>query len=230
MPAMKHVSPLLLALSLWSGTIAAEPLQAHAAIRAAAEAYLQTQTRNLPGEVQIQVGGIDPRLTLAACPALQAWLPPGAKLFGHTTIGVRCAMPKGWTILVPATIRVSLDLLVANKPLLQGSIVSEADFTLQRGEMDRPGLLTSPQQAIGQTLKYAIGAGQVLRVDMLREPWLIRQGQTVNLIVHGAGYALGNEGQALNDAAAGAAVRIRLASGQVMTARAAGSGVAELMR
>jgi len=230
MPAMKRTACLILSLSLWSGPVTAAPRQDHAAIRAVAYAYALEQTRTLPGEVSIQMGSIDPRLALDACAALNAYLPAGAKLQGNTSIGVRCDAAKGWSILVPAKISVTLDLLVTNKPLAQGSTVSAADFTLQRGEMDRPNLLISPRQAIGQIVKYALGAGQVLRTDMLQAPHVIRQGQTVTLALPGAGYLVSSEGLAMSDAGAGAAVRIRLASGRVITARATGSGSAELLR
>ncbi|NCN88859.1 MAG: flagellar basal body P-ring formation protein FlgA [Gallionella sp.] len=227
---MKHTLPLLMLLFLWNGAAIAAPRQDPAAIRAVADAYAREQTRTLPGTVHIEIGNIDPRLALDACPSLRAYLPAGAKLFGHTSIGVRCEVPHRWSILVPATIRVTVERLVSNRPLAQGSLISEADFTLQRGEMDRSGILLSPEQALGKKLKYAIGAGQVLRADMLREPNVIRQGQTVTLAVQGGGFHISRQGYALNDAGAGSTVRIRLASGQVMTARATADGAAEMAR
>jgi len=227
---MKHTLHLLILLFLWNAAAIAAPRQEPAAIRAVAAAYAHEQTRHLPGEIHIKIGTIDPRLALDACPSLRAYLPTGAGLIGRTSIGVRCAAPQGWSILVPATIRVTVERLVSNKPLARGSLVSETDFTLQRGEMDRPGILLSPEQALGKKLKYAIGAGQVLREDMLREPNVIRQGQTVTLAVQGSGFHISREGYAMNDAGAGSAVRVRLASGQVMTARATPDGAAEMAR
>ncbi len=226
---MKRLFWILLVTLLYHGQVAAAP-QEHAAIRDAAQAYAVAQTRALPGQVSISTGRIDSRLNLAACTDLQAYLPGGAKLQGNTSIAVHCSAPSNWTVLVPVQIKVTTGLLVAARPLAMGSTLRETDFIMQRGEMDRPGLLTQPQQAVGMILRYPIAAGQILRRDMLRAPWLIRQGQTVVLAVQGSGYTINREGQALNDAGAGAAVRIRLASGQVMNARAADNGVAELMR
>ncbi len=227
---MKRTACLILSLCLWSSTVIAAPRQDHAAIRAVAYTYAQEQTRTLPGEVSIKIGAIDPRLMLDACSALTAHLPAGAKLQGNTSIGVRCNAARGWTILVPAKISVTVDLLVTRKPLAQGSILAASDFTLQRGEMDRPNLLASPRQAIGRIVKYSLGAGQVLRADMLRTPNVIRQGQTVTLALPGNGFLVSSEGHALNDAGAGADVRIRLATGRVVLARATASGSAELAR
>ncbi|MEW5904714.1 MAG: flagellar basal body P-ring formation chaperone FlgA [Pseudomonadota bacterium] len=221
-------STLLLLGCLWGSPAHAAPQQDHAAIRAAALAYAQQQAQALPGEVRVSVADIDPRLALPRCDRLQVYLPAGAQTIGKTTIGVRCDAPSAWSLFVQAEIRVTLDLLVVNRPLSQGTVLGAGDFSLQRGELDRPGLLTAPDQAIGKTLKFAIGAGQVLRQDMLRPPLLIRQGQTVTLRARGRGFSVSQEGRALNDAGEGDMVRVRTASAQVITARTAADGTAEV--
>ncbi|MBU0688784.1 MAG: flagellar basal body P-ring formation protein FlgA [Gammaproteobacteria bacterium] len=213
---------------LWVGPALAAPQQSHAAIQAAALAFAQTQSKDQLGEVHIEVTAIDRRLKLAPCTKLQAFLPAGAKLIGKTSIGVRCADQPGWSVFLQADIKVSVDLLVASRPMAQGTVLSPADFSLQRGELGRPGLLTAPEQAIGKVLKFSIGAGQVLRQDMLRAPLLIRQGQTVTLRVRGKGFVVSQEGQALNNAGKGEIVRVRLANSQVISARTVADGSAEV--
>ncbi len=157
-------------------------------------------------------------------------MPNGSQLLGNTTIGVRCNTKPEWSVFVQASIRVSLDLLVANKPLAQGTVLSADDFSLQRGELNQPGLLIEPQQAIGKMLKFAIGAGQVLRQDMLRAPYVIRQGQTVKLQVRSNNFLINGEGQAMNDAAEGQTVRIKVASGQLISALTTTDGHAEIQQ
>jgi flagella basal body P-ring formation protein FlgA len=225
----KRLASLFLLIGcLWGGPALAAPQQSHAAIRAAALAYAQTQSRDLPGEVRIEVTAIDRRLKLEPCDKLQAFLPAGAKLIGKTSIGVRCAAQPGWRVFLQTDIKVTADLLVASRPLAQGTVLSAADLSPQRGELGRPGLITAPQQAIGKTLKFAIGAGQLLRQDMLRAPLLIRQGQTVTLRARGNGFVVSQQGIALNDTAEGEMVRIRTATSQVITARTVAEGMAEV--
>ncbi len=223
-----HTKLIWVLCCTWIIPATAIPQQSHSAIRDTALAYAQAQTQTLPGKVSIKVEDIDPRTALPTCAALQAFMPNGAPMLGKTSIGVRCNEKPGWSLFVQASIKVSLDLLVANKPLSQGAVLSAADFSLRQGELGQPGILTDPAQAIGKTLKYSIGAGQVLRMDMLRAPFVIRQGQTVKLQVRGSGYVIGTEGQALSDAASGLAVRIRVASGQVVNAIATAEGSAEV--
>jgi len=226
---MRYTDTSLFWLSLcWIGGVYAAPQQDHAVIRDTALTYAQAQTHDMPGKVSIQVANIDPRTALPACTGLEAFMPNGAKLIGKTSIGVRCNEKPGWSVFVQATIKVSADLLVANRPLSQGLVLSAADFSVQSGELGQPSILTAPEQAIGKTLKFAIGAGQVLRLDMLRPDFVIKQGQTVRLYVRANNFVVSSEGQALNDATAGQAVRIKTASGQVVGAFASKDGSAEV--
>lgn len=202
--------------------------QSHPSIQQVALEFARQQMLNLPGKVSIKIQDIDSRVALNACGKLEAFLPIGAQLPGKTSIGVRCNEKPGWSIFVQANISVSVDLLVSNKPLTQGSVLSSDDYTLRKGEMSQPGLLFDPAQAIGKILKYSIGAGQVLRQDMLREPFVIHQGQTVKLHARGNGYLLSTEGFAMNDAAAGQWIKIKVTSGQLISAIATTDGNAEV--
>lgn len=227
--AMKNLWLALLALLLLcvSPTQAATP-QSHAKIREVALAYLQTQTRSLPGKVSLQIGELDSRTVLRACSALEAFTPSGAKLIGKTSIGVRCNEKPGWSVFVQANIRVSADMLVANRPLAQNTVLSANDFSLQNGELGQPGILIDPAQAIGKTLKFGIGAGQVLRQDMLRAPFVVTQGQTTEVRVNSKGISIRSTGQALNNGAEGQNVQVRMASGQVISGTAAADGSVEV--
>jgi len=213
---------------IWMAAALAAPQQEHAVIRDTALSYAQAQTHNMPGRVSIQVANIDSRTALPACQKLEAFMPAGAKMIGKTSIGVRCNEKPGWSVFVQATIQVSADMLIANRPLSQGLVISADDFSVHSGELGQPGILTAPEQAIGKTLKFAIGAGQVLRVDMLRPDFVIKQGQTIRLIARAPGLVVSNEGIALNDAIEAQPVRVKTASGQVVNAFATKEGSAEV--
>ena len=214
-------------LSCANPLLAATP-QSHAQIRETALAYAQARTQSLPGKVSIQIGNIDARTVLRACSALEAFLPSGSQLMGRTTIGVRCNERPGWSIFVQATIRVTATLLVANRPLAQNTVLGANDFSPQSGELGQPGLLTDPSQAIGKTLKFGIGAGQVLRQDMLRAPFVITQGQAADVRVRSTGFSVRSTGQALNNATEGQSVQVRMPSGQVVSGTANSDGTVEV--
>ena len=77
---------LLLGISLLALAAVAAP-QDMAAIRQTAQAYALQQTAGLPGQVSVTLGNVD-AMQLAECAKLQAFLPPGGKLWGNASVGV----------------------------------------------------------------------------------------------------------------------------------------------
>lgn len=230
---MKTFHLLLSAILLFSALPAraatqSGPQQSHAAIHDVVADFVRSQTRTLPGQVTIKVDDIDRRTIRPACAALEAFLPPGSQLLGNSMVGVRCTGKKGWTLFVPVHVRVGVDMLTSNKPLQQGQVLRTEDITSQQAELTQPGILTDPSQAIGKVLKYAVGAGQVLKQDMLRAPYAITQGQAVQLQIDSIGFSIRSEGRALNNAAEGEAVQVRASSGQVVSGTARVGGVVEV--
>lgn len=227
MTYLRYVLFLLLALSVQAGA-QADAQQSHADILEAVTAFVHAQTHTLPGQVAIKVDEIDRRIVRPACPTLEAFLPPGSQLLGNSMVGVRCPGKKGWTLFVPVHVIVSVGMIITNKPLPQGHVLSAEDLSSQNGELAQTDILTDPTQAIAKVLKNSVGAGQVLRQYMLRAPYAITQGQTVQLQVEGAGFSIRAEGHAQNNAEEGQAVQVKTASGQVVSGTARADGIVEI--
>lgn len=191
--------------------------QSHAEIRETATRFVQEQTRAIPGKVSIQVADIDSRITLPACPVLEAFLLPGTQLNGNSNVGVRCINKHNWTLFVQVAVKISTNVLTSNKNLLQGQIVREEDINVLSTESLQSGALNDPRQAIGKLMRYGVAAGQILRQDMLRAPYTVKQGQAVQLQVSGAGFKVSSEGQALANAAEGETASARTAAGQIVS-------------
>lgn len=195
-------------------------------IRQAAESYARQQTAHLPGQVTITVGAIEP-VQFTACTKLQAFLPLSAKLWGNSTVGVRCASAAQWSLFVPVTVRVQGPVVVAARPLPSGKQLAAEDVVLQNAELTQlpSGILNDANEVLGKTLGVGVNAGQALRQDMLRAALVIRQGQVVKLIAQGEGFKVSSEGRALANAAAGQTVQVKAQNGQTVsgTARADGS-------
>src|SRR5574340_346435 len=216
--------------------------QDHAQIRNAVADFVQQQTATLPGKATFQVDEIDRRIVLPKCNRLEAFLPTGSQLIGKTSIGVRCNPPSlneeasdrsghtgGWSIFVPVQIRLSLNLLTSSRQLPPGHTLQEQDIASQATESSQPGGFTDPRQVLGKVLRYGIAAGQVLREDMLRQPYSVTQGQIVQLAVQGSGFSIRSEGVALNNASEGQAVQVRVGSGRVISGVARAGGVVEIV-
>lgn len=191
---------------------------------------LSRETAGLPGELSLTVGAIDERNRLPPCEALEAFLPTGTRAWGQISVGVRCLAPVAWTVYVPAKVAVVSDYLVTARPIRPGQIIGPADIERRRGDLAALGdrTLTEPEQAVGHHARFAVASGQPLRTDMLRLPDAIKQGQTVRILGIGERFQVANEGRAMNRAADGEPVRVRLANGQVVSGVARIGGIVEV--
>jgi len=216
-----------IAVSVWPGAASAvaSSLQSHADIRDTVSAFVRAQTQAMPGKVSIQVSDIDKRISLPACPVLEAFLPPGAQLSGNVSVGVRCASKHSWSLFVPVNIKNSVNMLTLNKTLRQGHIVRAEDIGILSSESLQAGTLSEPAQAIGKVMKFGVSSGQILRSDMLRAPYAITQGQSVNLQVRGSGFRVSAQGMALGNAAEGEPISARSASGQIVSGVVKGGAI-----
>jgi flagella basal body P-ring formation protein FlgA len=217
---------------LLGATLAASSFarQDPAPVKRAVENFLRAQIKGLPGQVSFSVGAIDPNNQLSPCPSFQVAMPPGARPWGHTQVSVRCQVEGSWSMFVPVQIKVSGDYLVTARPLAQGQLLQETDLTRQSGDLSEmpSGILTDPTQAIGRTLAVTLPAGRPLRSDMLRQPVVVQQNQSVKVIAKGAGFSVANEGRALTKAVEGQVVQVRLANGQVVSGVARADGMVEV--
>lgn len=224
---------LALLILLFAQTAAAQSgglRQDPAVLRQVAEQFLHAQSRGLPGQVSISVNKPDPRLDLAACAAPQAFMPTGSRVWGKTTVGIRCTVPTPWTVYIQAKITVVADYIVAAAPLAQGQIVSASDLATMQGDLTTlpPGIITDAAQAIGRTAILSLQAGTALRQDSLRSPLAVQQGQTVRLVSVGPGFQVSSEGQALTSAGEGQLVQARTQAGQMIRGIAKAGGVIEV--
>lgn len=194
-----------------------------------AERYVRLQTQGLPGKITITMGKLDVG-RLPACSVHEAYLPPGTRLSGKTHIGVRCLGPNIWSALVPVHITVTGNYVTTTRALLAGQTLQAGDLATLSGDISSlpTGVVTDPAAALGKTLRNSLGAGQPLRSDQLLAPLVIRQGMSVRLISRGSGFAVSAEGKAINNAAEGQIVQVRMNSGQTLSGVAQADGSVEI--
>lgn len=224
---MRGIIALLFAL-LWISPANAQ--QDPAPVKEAVENWLKIQTRGLPGQISYEVGGLDPGNQLVPCQAFDVTRPPGAQPWGRTNVMVRCLGEAGWRVYMPVHVRVKTDYLISARPIAQGQSVVAEDLATQFGDLsDLPAsILTDPALAVGKVAATSIPAGRPLRADMLRAMTVVRQGQTVKVLSRGPGFAVSNEGRALNNAVAGQVAQVRLGNGQVVSGIARKGGIVEV--
>lgn len=200
-------------------------------LRAVVEQFLVTETAGLPGKVSVQVGPIDQRMSLASCPAPQAFLQPGARAWGKTTVGVRCTQPSSWTVYIQAQVSVVADYVAAAVPLAQGQPLEASQLTLVKGDIAAMpnGIVTDIAQALGRSPTVSLAAGTPLRLDTLKSRPVVQQGQSVRLVSSGAGFSVSGEARAIGNAGEGQVVQARTASGAIVSGTARAGGLVEVV-
>jgi len=212
-------------------TASAIAQQPSAPIEAAARALIEDKTRGFPGEITIEISPLDPGNRLPPCSAPTAFLPsPATRVWGAFSVGVRCVSPVAWTIYLQARVKVVSDYLVAARPLSARQIIGPADLERRRSDIAAlpDDVLLDASQATGRLVRQALARGAPLQARLLRAPEAVRQGGKVTVFSRGEAFRVSNTGRALNSAAPGETVRVRLPNNQVVTGTALHDGTIEI--
>jgi flagella basal body P-ring formation protein FlgA len=201
-----------------------------AVVRQLVQSYLEQQTAGLPGNVSITVGPQAAVTKLAACPAPLAFQSPGARAWGKTTVGVRCAAPFAWTVYIQAQVTVVADYVAAAVPLAAGQVIDASQLVILQGDIAAMpnGIVTDPAQAVGRSPAISLPSGTPLRLDSLRSKPVVQQGQLVRVVSGGAGFRVSAEARAIGNAADGQVVQVRTPGGVVLSGVAKAGGQVEV--
>lgn len=177
------------------------------AIAQQAKIYLEREGgRQFGDNLSVEIQAPDPRLRLAACSeSLEVFTAPGARSFGNTSVGVRCAGLVPWTIYLRARVRVWMEVLVSRGPLSRGDRVGENDLMVQKMDISQVNgrFLQHPSQAVDLELRRTLAPGVVLTQNMLRAPELIKRGDRVTLLARAGNLSVRVAGKALTSGAMG---------------------------
>jgi flagellar basal body P-ring formation protein FlgA len=170
--------------------------------------------------VEVEPGRLDPRLRLAPCERIEAHLPPGARAWGRTRVGLRCVQgATPWNVYLPVTVKVFAPAWVAGAALPAGTVLEAGH--LQQAEVDWAGgptpAMADAGRLLGRTLARPLAAGAAVREGDLKQRQWFGAGDTVQLLARGTGFAVTGEGQALAPGIEGQPVRVRTEAGRVLS-------------
>jgi flagella basal body P-ring formation protein FlgA len=181
--------------------------------------------------VEVIPGQLDPRLRLAPCDQIQPYLPPGARPWGKTRVGLRCARgPVAWNVYLPVTVKVWAPALVTAVSVAADTPLSAEQLQLavvDIAEQASP-VYTRSDELVGRRLSRALAAGTALRADSLRARIWFAAGDTVQVDSVGNGFRISGEAEALSPGVEGQPVRLRSASGKLLSAWPVGERRAEI--
>lgn len=208
---------LVVVTALW---LASNARHAIAASEIASGTRVFIEQQLLPGgEVEVAVGEPDPRLQLAPCARFEPFIPPNAKLWGRTSLGVRCVDGANWTVYLPVQVRVFAPVLVASRALPRGHVLGPDDARPERLDLTqlKAPALGADDGVQGLVAARPIAAGEALRRDIVKAPPAISAGDAVRVVIDGPGFAVATDGRALSAAADGESARVATANGRVLT-------------
>ena len=222
---------LAAALALLAGALVQLPLHAQAVsgeaqLPALAQHWLdqalpvQGARLEPPLRLQGRVGALDARLRLAPCARVEAYVPPGARLWGQSRLGLRCLEGATlWNVTLPVTVTALGPAWVLRRDVAPGASLQADD--LQRVEVD---WAADPSPALaaddawqGQVATRALQAGQTLRQNLVRPAQVFQAGSPVRVLVEGGSFQISAQAQALSAGAVGQPVRVRLDNGRVVS-------------
>lgn len=125
--------------------------------------------------------------------------------------------------------RISAEVVLAAIPIPANETLTDAHVTVGQREITSiADPVVDPGDAVGQTSRRSLRAGDVLRNNSLTAPVLVKRGDAVVMIARIEGIEVSTAGEALDAGARGAVVRVRnSSSGQTVRMRVTAPGTVE---
>ena len=216
------------ALAFGVGALVGGVVQAQAVngpdFQAVAQAWLKEVTTAVqssstsPLRLEVKIGSLDSRLKLAPCGNVEPYLPPGARLWGRTRIGLRCVDGiSRWNVSLPVTVNAYGNAWVIKGTVPAGTTLTESDVIeaeVNWAEETNP-ILRDPALWVGQVATRLLFTGQAVRQGMVKPAQVFQAGAQVWVVAQGAGFQVSSEAQALSAGVVGQVARVRLESGKV---------------
>jgi flagella basal body P-ring formation protein FlgA len=175
--------------------------------------YAQEQHERL----DIKVGNLDNRLRLEFClEPITFNLQDPTGLGGNISVQVRCPLPDGWAVHVPAQVMIYRHIPVAVRNINRGEYIKESHLTNSVVNVSsiRQGYALNPTHIVGKEAKRNIGQGEAFKISSLDAPTAIKRGETVTLQAQAGGIKVISSGIALADGRLGQKIRVRNSSSE----------------
>ncbi len=170
--------------------------------------------------MEVIVGVLDKRLTLAPCAQAEPYIPAGMRLWGKTRLGLRCMDGNAkWNVFLPVTIKAFGPAWVLKGDIAAGTVLSPDDAVLAEVDwaQENNTILADPALWVGQTASRQLSTGQALRLGLVKPAQVFQAGSTVRVVAQGQGFSVTSDAQALSAGVIGAVARVRIDSGRILS-------------
>jgi flagella basal body P-ring formation protein FlgA len=186
-----------------------------------------------PSNASVKVFPPETELNLASCNKLDITVPGGpSSINGNIRVGVKCLQANGWTIFLSANVQQKKTYFVTNRQIPYGEILKAEDLVAAQDFPDNIPMdaVFDLRQAVGRGVVEIVEKNTAILSRHFSNQSVISNGQAVKVLIQGAGFKVTSDGKALGNAGVGQFVKIKLNSGQVVTAIAKTQGFAEIIK
>jgi flagella basal body P-ring formation protein FlgA len=155
---------------------------------------------------------IDSRLKLKKCDKPLAFRHNQKTTFnGTTSIKVSCSSPHPWSIYTKHMVSVKKSVLVINKNLPRGHIVTDTDisYATKNTKNLRNGYITDTSFVLGNQLKRSVREGQPIYNHQLEPVELIKKGDKVSISAKVGSLTVMTSGTALDNGRKGEQIDVK---------------------
>jgi flagella basal body P-ring formation protein FlgA len=225
---LRAVLVLVLPLALASAPVFAAPSIA-SQVEEAARAQLEKQAAGSGlREPRFELTVVPPRVP-SACPGPVEVETLDTRQPSRMRFAVRCPQAGNSRLEYIVRARISAEVVVMAAPVAANEPLTESHVTVEQRDITSiTDPVIDPNDAVGQTSRRMLRAGDVLRNNSLSAPVLVKRGDAVVMIARIEGIEVSTAGEALDAGAKGASIRVRnSASGQTLRMRVVAPGTVE---
>ncbi|MEI6761008.1 MAG: flagellar basal body P-ring formation chaperone FlgA [Betaproteobacteria bacterium] len=173
-----------------------------------------------PLRLEVVLGELDSRLRLAPCSKVEPFVPPGARLWGKTRLGLRCVEGSSkWSVFLPLTVKAFGPAWVIRGDVASGAVLTQTDAVEAEVDWaeDASPVVAKLAGWEGYTATRALSTGQVLRQSVVKPAQVFQAGAQVRVVARGYGFQVVSDAQALSAGVIGQVARVRMDNGRIMT-------------
>jgi len=181
---------------------------------------LAQQRSEFPLRMELVVGQLDRRLTLAPCAHVEPYLPPNVRLWGKTRLGLRCVQGTvRWNVFLPITIKAMGPAWVIKGQVAPGATLVASDAMAMEVDWaeNNSAIVANQSDWIGKAATRLLSTGQAVRQDMVKSAQVFQTGAQVRVVAVGVGFEIATRAQALSAGVVGQNAMVRMDNGQVVT-------------
>jgi flagella basal body P-ring formation protein FlgA len=174
----------------------------------------------MPLRLEVLLGQLDRRLSLAPCQQVEPYLPPNTRLWGKSRLGLRCLQGAvKWNVFLPVTVRAWGPAWVIKGQVTPGTSLVAGDAMMVEvdwAEYNSP-IVANAADWVGKSATRLLSTGQALRQDMLKAAQVFQTGAQVRVVASGQGFEISARAQALSAGVVGQPAMVRMDNGQVVS-------------